>query len=294
MNIIVDSFEKATVSLGGACPLRCAHCYITTKQFHPSRKRNVEEVIDNLKQLKEPFTVICISGDTDCFLDPVTGLDLIKQVATSFEKTDIMFTSRLLPGEIVVDSIIALSREMAKSRRLLIPCVSLVTFSYPNRIENPRLVPSSEQRLHLLEQYMVGGLPCFLTLRPTFPFGLVTRGEVQRIIAEAVGKAVAVLGEAFILDLAGEIVSRLGITPSLYEDSLSPLSFLPQSSVWKKILPSEEIEFTRTVCEEYQFPFFLRSMSGVLFLKKYWDFERAVSTYKPGDHLDRTIDSVLP
>ncbi len=295
MNFEVDGFGKVTVSLGGQCPLKCMHCYTTATQFMTTSRRTVGQVIEELKSLGDQFSTICISGDTDCFIRPALGLELIQQAAMSFPWTNIMFTSRLVPKEEIVHSIISLGQEMAKSRRLLIPCVSVVSYSYPNEVENPRIVPPTSARIDLLQRFTQGGLPCFLAMRPTFPFRVVPKSEVTSLVESAVGKAAVVLGEAFILDPAGEIASHLGL-PLATDSELgsSPLTFLPQPGLWEKRLLTEETEFTRAVCEMHRLPYFLRSMSAVSYLVRYWDFDSSLSSYRPGDPIDRSIDSLLP
>lgn len=251
-------------------------------------------MMNELRGLDKNFSMVCISGDTDCFLDPDAGSKLINEIALAFTSVDIMFTSRLVPSKSVVSLIIDVGINMAKRKRLLIPCISVVSDSFPNRVENPNLVPPTEARLDLLRQFHDGGLPCFLTIRPTFPFEVVSRTEVARLIAKAAAGTTAVLGEAFILDMHDEISSRLGMSSILPEPMLSPLSFIPQPTLWKKALFQREIDFTRSVCESYGLPFFLRSMSAVSYMKKYWDFEHRESTFSPGDLLDSTLDSFLP
>jgi MoaA/NifB/PqqE/SkfB family radical SAM enzyme len=65
----VDETKKITISLGGACRLRCKHCYITVPQFKFQRRLKVEDIELILESKRDQFSAICISGDTDPLLD---------------------------------------------------------------------------------------------------------------------------------------------------------------------------------------------------------------------------------
>jgi hypothetical protein len=44
-------------------------------------------VLAELGRVADPFDVICISGDTDCFLDPDAGLELVSMRVPNFSET---------------------------------------------------------------------------------------------------------------------------------------------------------------------------------------------------------------
>jgi DNA repair photolyase len=291
----VDRFGKITISLGGVCPLRCKHCYTTASQFRFARPISSATVMELLKSVREPFKVICVSGDTDCFLNPEAGYELISKCADAYPSTDIMFTSRLVPPPHIRDSIIRLGRLMAGASRLLVPCISLVSMSYPNEIENPDLVPHPIVRLELLTSFAAGGLPCFLTLRPTFPFSLVGPTEVDELIRAAGNAPAAVLGEAYILGASRDAsVGSLSFPGGIAVAPPTPLTFLPQPGLWQKIVFEEEAQFARSKSQQRGIRYFMRSMVAIRFLRQYWDFRSGRLTYHQGDPVDESDDQELP
>jgi DNA repair photolyase len=294
MTLKVDSFGKITVSLGGACKLWCKHCYITAHQFQHPRKRAVESVIDELRALAGSFGVVCISGDTDCFLDEDAGWALIEGVCKAFPTIDVMFTSRLVPRPGIVARISELAAAMAEDARFLVPCVSAVTWSYPNKVENPRLVPSTAERVAFLRQFADQGIPCFLALRPTFPFSVVSRDEVEMLLAQCGNAPACVLGEAFILDTANDIAARLGLAFVTQDAVVDPLTFLEQPGVWEKRIYADEIQFARERSHARGVPYFLRSMSAMRYLHEYWLLNQGGSTWRTGLPLDTSLEETLP
>jgi hypothetical protein len=290
----VDEFGKVTVSLGGVCKLWCKHCYITARQFQHPTQRSVESVVAELREQEESFSVVCISGDTDCFLNEATGVELIERVCSSFPVVDVMFTSRLVPSGSAAERISELARDMARDSRLLVPCVSVVTWTYPNKVENPRFVPPTAERIAFMRHLADQGIPCFLAIRPTFPFTVVSRDEIQKIFAECGDAPACVLGEAFILDTGNTIATRLDITRVDEAAVLNPLSFLDQPGLWEKRIYTEEVEFARKCSHEAGIPYFLRSMSAMKYLREYWDLDRGRSKWRIGLPLDITIEEALP
>ncbi|MGW7597073.1 hypothetical protein [Streptomyces antimycoticus] len=272
MTAVVDRYGKVTVSLAGRCPLACRHCYTTAKQFEHSASSSVSAVLSELEGISSRFEIICISGDTDCFLDPDTGFELISRAAERFPAADIMFTSRLIPDDSIVAGLGALAANMVTRERLLIPGISLVSMSVPNFSERSRRVPSTESRLELMAEFSRSGMACLLALRPTFPFSLVPPEEVRALIRAAVGKVSAVLGEILLLDSDGELAGRLGLDEAEPQDRLGRLTFLDQPSLWKKRTLEPEVELAARACRDHHVPYFLRSGEAHRYIRAHWDW----------------------
>lgn len=296
MSFKVDRFAKVTISLGGKCPLRCRHCYTTSTQFRHEPKRSVNQVISELNSLDKSFSTICISGDTEPFLEPDVGLELIHEVAQSFSWTDIMFTTRLVLQDLIIDELIRIGSSMATQRRLLVPCISVITHSFPNGIEVSPLILATKHRLRMLRQFSRGNLPCFLTVRPTFPFEIVPKTESAKLLDNAAPHATVVLGEAFIVDRSNEIANEIGLS-SLNKGVLketSPMTFLDQPALWEKKIYQEEVSCMKSLCENHNVPFFLRSISGMKFLRTYWDFSKGKSIFTKNHPVDQSSENYLP
>jgi hypothetical protein len=276
MQLFVDSFRKITVSLGGVCTLGCKHCYTNTRHFRHQKERSINSLVDDLHRIGSPqFDTICVSGDTDPLLNERDGLQLIKALTEEFVSQSIMFTTRLVPSTDGVGYLAKLASVARDRRQLLIPCISVATYSYPNRIEIPEKVPPTIARLEFMRLLAAMGLPCILTIRPTFPFSLVPKTEVMQLVRASVTDATIALGEIFLLDQGGEIEHRLGLPQRKEEDFFGKMTFLDQPSIWRKRYYPDEVLFARSLCHSMGIPYFLRSPSAVSLLKSNWNFSSA-------------------
>lgn len=271
--MFVDQHGKVTVSLGGRCPLSCRHCYTVTTQFVHPPTRTAADIVAGLSVLPEgTFNVICVSGDTDCFIDAELGTDLLSVLCESFPRVAIMFTTRLVPPPHCVNRLGYLAKQCSRREQLLIPCISVVTFSYPNRIELPDRVPSTPDRMEFLQAMSEAGLPTILAMRPTFPFSVVSSVEVAAIVEHAFRYTTIALGEVLILDQHAQIARRLGVPTSEETDFVTPMTFLNQPSWWRKRMANDEVAYTRAMWQKRSIPYYLRSPTALRLLKANWRF----------------------
>lgn len=295
MQFLVDQFGKLTVSLGGRCALWCAHCYVTAPSFVHAPPHSIDNVIDEIHSIRTPFNMICVSGDTDPFLNEKQGLALLLRLSDEFPSTDLMFTTRLVPSPETVNQLILLGDKIVSRRRLFLPCVSVITYSFPNSFETSKRISSAISRIDFASKLHAAGNPVILAVRPTFPFEKVSPAEVQNIAVRAAGKLSCALGEAFILDQPGSMALRLGIHPDSAA-APSALTFLAQPTKWHKLTLKNETEFARAQFNNVGVPYFLRSMSAVNLIRSYWNF---LSRRLVLDDLDLTklvgeFDGILP
>ena len=295
--LIADSNGKITISLGGRCTLGCRHCYTNTCGFVPQPIKSPVEAFEELQRYSNVvsgrISVICISGDIDCFLNPNNGITLLELVIENFKEETIMFTTRLVLSNSNIDRIKRLWRICSSRQQLLIPCISLITFTFPNDVENPSCVPTSIDRLIFLKKLASVGMICFLTLRPTFPFSIVSLEEIRQILEYIGSFTAAVLGEVFLLDENSEIETKLSIDKSIADTiESSRMTFIDQPAVWHKIYLRREHDEIKKLCHEYGLPYFLRSVSAVNYIKH-------INTFRFGwkhDHslFDTEIGSIYP
>ncbi|MBZ5503862.1 MAG: radical SAM protein [Acidobacteriia bacterium] len=289
----VDEFGKITISLGGVCSLGCKHCYITSKDFRHQPDLQIAEVVETVAQFKE-LRCICVSGDTDPLLRPEESVSLMEQLARLYPKVPVTFTTRLVPSKAVYEKILALAAECSHRRQLFIPCVSLVTFSYPNRIENAQRVPPSSERLKLVADFVTVGIPCIVALRPTFSFSLVPEAETTSLVKSLPHGVAAVLGEVFLVDKSRQLPMRLGWKGfEGYIVTSAPMTFISQPSAWDKCYLSKEVEFVRSACHAQGLPYFLRSMSAFSYLQAHWSFEEGCIKHSKVDMFEDKI-SICP
>src|SRR5207244_3802583 len=144
--------------------------------------------------------------------EPEANVTLMEKLARRYVAVPIMFTTRLVPSVETYAAIRTLAAECLRRRQPFIPCVSLVSFSYPNKIEKPDRVPPPSERLDLIRRFVADGIPCIVALRPTFPFTLVAPEEVTRLVDAFPSGTTAVLGEVFLVDKSRQLPSRMGWT----------------------------------------------------------------------------------
>lgn len=290
----VDQWRKLTVSLGGRCPLQCRHCYVTAPQFGIDRKRTVEETMEIVRVHLPEVSIVCVSGDVDCFIQERNGIDLIEQLVDELDAVDVMYTTRIVPSDYGIKRLQAAGRKMARRRRLLIPGVSFVTTHFPNAVEHSRLTGSVDDRLTLLGRLLEAKQPTFAALRPTFPFSVVPHAEVAALIERCAPVSTCVLGEVLLLDPDGAMAAQLELPPFEPQDVVEPMTFLRQPHAWRKRPTCDEAAFARERAAAVGMPYFLRSVSAVKFLRSYWDFETGTLTYRLGDPVDRSTEGILP
>lgn len=267
----VDETKKITISLGGACRLRCKHCYITVPQFKFQRRLKVEEVERILNSKKGRFSAICISGDTDPLLDQKGFTSLLHMCSTKFSDCHILFTTRLLPEKATLDAIRCAGDLLQENKKLIFPAVSFATYKYPNNIEDDKQVPSTKKRIELVHDLSDLGFPVFSAMRPTMPFAITPKDEVIQLIKELSPASAAILGEVFIDDFENTISARLNLPSAKKEHG--EMTFLEQPKKWSKAHYHDEIEFAKEVSRRHKVAFFLRSMSAVNYIERIWDFE---------------------
>ena len=270
---VVDKEGKITVSLGGVCALGCKHCYITSKDFRHQPRLQVDYVVDEVARF-EGLKCICVSGDTDPLLEPEANVLLMEKLASLYKTVPIMFTTRLVPSLPTYSLIASLAAECLRRHQLFIPCVSLVTFSYPNTIERQDRVPASSERIGLIHQFVSDSIPCIVALRPTFPFSIVPPEEVNQLVGAFPAGTTAVLGEVFLIDGSRQLPSRMNWIG--FEEHIltsARMTFLDQPSSWDKCYLEQEVEFVRSACHQRCLPYFLRSMSALDYLHSHWDYE---------------------
>jgi DNA repair photolyase len=205
-----------------------------------------------------------------------------------------MYTTRLIPAARFEDRLVGLGNELATKGRRFVGAVSVATLDFPNAIEDARRVPDSEQRLKLLERLSAHKQPVMMALRPTFPFNVVSRSEVDSLLRSVPPAVNVVLGEILLLDTAGEIAERLRIPATHDNDVVGKLTFLRQPSSWRKRYLPEETTHARHVCELLSKQYFLRSISAMRYFRSYWNLARGSSAYSAGDPLDLSAEEVAP
>ena len=277
MKAYLDSFGKVMISFGGVCTLGCKHCYTMTKSFSHAPRQSVQDCIEQLLSIEKPFSHICVSGDTDPLLDQEAFRELIFEIHKILPEKTITYTSRLIPDSETLQTVSELNLSRRSGDTLIVPAVSLVTHSYPNQVERKETVPSSAERILTLERYREMKVPCIIAMRPIFPFSIVPRLEIDKIVEVAAELDCILLGETFIVDPRNEIGQRLAIEHSF--SVKSPLTFIDQPGQWLKGHFLKEEEYLESLCRRRRVIFFMRSSPAIEYLHENWDSQNNLLPY---------------
>jgi DNA repair photolyase len=293
-NPLVDVHGKLTISLGGFCPLQCKHCYTTVPNFSQDPKRTVEAALEILESVAPELKVICLSGDTDPFLRPNLAIDFLERAAREYPNTDLMYTTRLIPRRQYQEQLIDFGNSLAARGQLCVPAVSLITATYPNNIEDPSLVPSSIERLAFLSLLATSKQPAMLALRPTFPFEIVPRAELDKIVSVLDPRVSVILGETFLLDDLGVITRRVGLKPNQECDRSEPLTFMNQPTNWYKRRYPKETQYMAELAALNQRNYFTRSISALRYFHSGWSLSEGRLNHDVNAPIDTSAECLDP
>ena len=165
--------NRAMISLGPLtdkkyCPYNCAFCYVKSG-FTKYAKMEMENIIAFLKENKEKYDIVYISGDTDSFAPPRTSkaIELIKMIAQYID-VDITFTTRTIFDEEDIKRLKGISDYMKEKKHILIPSISISSL-YSHDFVEPKPIPTPEERIELLKRLKENGLSTILATRPFLP-----------------------------------------------------------------------------------------------------------------------------
>lgn len=247
------------------CTFSCAFCYVQA-DFASYASLEVEEIVEWVKALKEPYDVIYVSGDTDSFAKPRTeaGLELLERL-TAFG-VDLLFTTRhVFDGE-GLDRLQGIATELRGRGQFLFGCTSIAQIR--NGYLEPRPIPPPRERLTQLERFRERGLVSVLAMRPFLP--VVPPSEYVELARLAAGKVDAILGEVWYADQAGLLERRVfrDFPPHPPVSSeVRRMDFDANDAEWRIYAQPETEEEVRKECERLDTPFFMRSRPAIQYIR---------------------------
>jgi DNA repair photolyase len=154
-------------------------------------KMEIPYIIEYLKEHRNEYNIVYISGDTDSFAPPRTeeGLALLRGIAETID-TDITFTTRFVFSEEQLKKLLYIYQIVKEKGHLLIASVSISRFSSGEHLE-PKPIPSPQARIAFIKALKKLNIPTFLALRPFLP--LIPAEEYFEIITQCEGNVDAVL-----------------------------------------------------------------------------------------------------
>lgn len=216
--------RRAMVSLGPLsnnthCAFRCAFCYVQDK-FASYASLNDDEIIAFLKENRQEYDIIYISGDTDSFAPPRTNraLKLLQRMVKE-GNCDLLFTTRTTFSDSNYEEIRQIIEEQKVKEKKLYACISITRFSDDYAYLEPKPIPSPEERIIVLKNLKKLGATTILATRPLLP--IVNVNDYLTIIDKAKQYIDIVLGECFYFVRGDNVEKRVfpnGILPEYEMD----------------------------------------------------------------------------
>ena len=263
---------RAMISLGPLsaeryCTYDCAFCYVRADfQKYPAWEN--EQIVDYLRERRQMYDIVYVSGDTDSFAPPRTdrGIQLLKDLAEL--DCDVLFTTRFVFSAKQLESLGEINRRCLRRSKLLIGCISIPRLSSAGHLE-PKPIPTPEARIETLKALKEEGLITVLAMRPFLP--IIPIEEYVEIIERCKTVVDIVLGEVWYVDQAGTIEKRV-LTHSKnapkIKYALREMDFDKKPSVWK-IWEAEDVSAQVSAhCTTLGLDFFMRSRPAILKLRE--------------------------
>jgi 8-oxo-dGTP pyrophosphatase MutT (NUDIX family)/DNA repair photolyase len=292
--------RRAMISLGplnknAHCAFRCAYCYVQD-EFISYASLNDNEIITFLRDNRQAYNIIYVSGDTDSFASPRTdrALRLLYKIVMEIN-CDLLFTTRATFSDSNYEIIKQIIEQQKKLNKMLYACVSITRFSEDYAYLEPTPIPLPGERIIVLKKLKELGAVTVLATRPFLP--TVNVDDYIRIIDKSKEFVDIVLGECFYFIRGGKVEKRVfpnGISPEI-ERNITHNQRMPfdnNKALWD-IWNSDEYEQTVAArCKELGIVFSMHSDNAITeYLKnenkiELWDLFNE-SREKTGETLER-------
>ncbi|MDR0990370.1 MAG: hypothetical protein LBL92_03285 [Propionibacteriaceae bacterium] len=261
---------RAMVSLGALsedryCPYSCPFCYVTSA-FLPYPKLPIRKIVGWLKDHKNLFDIVYISGDTDSFVGGRAddAFRLMEEILPL--GVDLMFTTRWVFTERQLERLGKITASYIKAGHNVFGCVSIAQWTKPYLEPSP--IKPARERAEQLRRFREIGLVSILALRPFIP--TVPMSDYTSIL-EACGRyAHVILGEHWYVDPAGKLKERvweLEETDFSQPESVSVtrgrMPFDSNDAVWHIYHDNAKEDLVRDWCSSHDRFFAMRSREAV-------------------------------
>lgn len=261
--------NRAMISLGPLtdkkyCPYSCTFCYVKSG-FMKYMQLEIDDIIKFLKENKEKYDIVYISGDTDSFAPPRTekAIELLKEISKNID-VDITFTTRTTFSEENLKKLKNINDYMKNKNHKLIASISISRLYSANYIE-PNPIPSPEERIETLKKLKENGLYTILATRPFLP--IITSEEYIEIIKRAKNYVDTVLGETWYADekLINDVCKDFDIKTIDFVEKT--MDFDNNNKVWRCYEAKETVEKVIQFCKENKIPFYMRSYPAIEYIR---------------------------
>ena len=246
------------------CTYSCPFCYVNAG-FLSYSSLDVPGIVAWLRERREQFDIVYVSGDTDSFAPPRTdqGISLLRELISL--DVDIMFTTRMVFTDSHLGMLQQICQDLRARGHYLFGCVSVAQLSLPH-LEPPPIAPP-KLRLAQLCSFKERGLISVLAARPFLPN--VPPLEMVAIVQAVEHCVDVVLGEVWYTDAQGKMERRVfqGDTPSNVVYIRGPMDFDINKANWKIYEANDTRQRVEEYCAQRGIPFFMRSRPAVEWIR---------------------------
>lgn len=176
--------DRIMISLGPLndnryCPFECLFCYVKGG-FSKYEVLTDDEIINFLKEYRNLYNIVYISGDTDSFAFPRTNraINLLKRIVTEIG-VDVLFTTRAVFTKNHLEQLKEINGLYNSKGYKLYSCISIPRLFSCDYLESKN-TPSPYDRIECLKQLYNIGLITILAMRPFLP--VIKIEEYKKII----------------------------------------------------------------------------------------------------------------
>lgn len=247
------------------CSYSCPFCYVGYGDFYSYESMSIQEIISWVRNQKDAFDIIYVSGDTDSFAPPRTENALQLLDALTEFGVDLLFTTRYVFNDKQLDALSVVNAKQKKNNKLLVGCVSISQLNNPQL--EPEPIPLVEDRICQLYRFKQIGVSAVLAMRPLLP--TVPKKDYLRIIDLAKNNVDLILCSDWFTDLNGEIESKvlLGNENNFFE-RIEVMDFYSCSDTWKIYEDYDLKKVIEKHCIDSGLAFFVRSQPAIQWLRE--------------------------
>lgn len=159
-----------------ACKFGCLYCFASDPAYFAAL--NVSEPADESTHDSKTPEVIMLSGDTELFVAPDTGLTQLKEALR--HGCHVTFSTKTVLPDAILRHLKQAQDVLREQNKILSVMVSIPTLQDDGFLE-PR-VPRPKTRIQFLQTLREAGLHPYVGIRPILPPGLVCDDDLCRIV----------------------------------------------------------------------------------------------------------------
>lgn len=250
--------NRALVSFDDICFYQCKHCY-TLDTCRNNRNRTIDEIVDSIET--KVFDVVYVSQRRDNFINPDEGIELCEKIFNKYGCNIFVITRNILKKEQIYRIIELRDKMNKKGKEIIFACSIFATKSYM-KSENPRRIPSPDERINFIKKISNLGIKTMVIIRPVFPEAMIPLEELYEIVDKCAQFKTYIVSSG--LAVNDDICWRLGINPNdlCYLEDSDYLEGVMEGNL-RFVNVQQELLKLRCYCEQKNIMFFEHTMQAL-------------------------------